>query len=119
MQLLSKQFTHDGRTLKQLARSDKAALYELIGYQGLTYGFEVVRIRIQKQREQFGRTFGEREAYPASSQFGYIAWSYGCNYRRQAFERYGRYVQPEHQSLHATSCSELQGYLGREQPRLN
>src|ERR1700759_2978546 len=82
MQLLSTQFTHDGRTLKQLSRSDKAAIYELRGWQGLLYGYEVIRVRVQKEREQFGKIFAEREAYPAASQFGYIAWSYGSKHKR-------------------------------------
>ena len=116
MQLLSTQFTHDGRTLKQLSRSDKAAIYELRGWQGLLYGYEVIRVRVQKEREQFGKIFAEREVYPAASQFGYIAWSYGSRHKKEALDRYDRCAQREHQNLNANGPSELRRHQGGEQP---
>jgi hypothetical protein len=115
MKVLAQEFTHDGRTLRQLARTDKVAIYQLIGYQGLVYGFEVIRIRVQKEREAFGTVLKEREVYPASSQFGYMAWSFGCNQKSQALERYSMLGQSMGESFHANGPSAFQMASGKEQ----
>jgi hypothetical protein len=119
MKLLNTEFIHDGRTLKQLARTDKIAIYQLVGYQGLGYGFEVIKIRVKKQTEAFKKVLREREVYPASSQFGYMAWSFGRNQKSQAFERYGTFVQREHQSLHANGPRAFQRDSGKEEAAAN
>jgi hypothetical protein len=95
MKLLPVELGIEGRTLRQLERSATAAIYELIGSQGFLYGYEVVKIAIRKESEQFGTVFPEREIYPCSSQFGKMGWSYGSVNREQAFERFDRLVQSE------------------------
>jgi hypothetical protein len=92
MKPLLNHFTHGGRKLKQLQRSNTVAIYELIGSQGLSYGYEVIRIKIKKEQLVFGTAQPEREAYPSDSDFGRLAWSFGRNHRKQAFERYDAMV---------------------------
>jgi hypothetical protein len=94
-------FGHDGRTLRQLKRTATAAIYELIGHQGLSYVYEVLRIAIKKESECFGAVFPKRECYPSASQFGRMAWSYGTRQMEQAIAKYNRLSAPAHQSLTA------------------
>jgi len=95
MKLLPIEFGQEGRTLRQIKRSGKAAIYELSGTQGLLYGYEVVVIDAEKERERFGKTFIEREIYPSSSKFGKLGWSFGREHRKQAFEKFDILVQAE------------------------
>jgi hypothetical protein len=114
MQPLSKKFTHYGRTLRQLQRTANAGIYELIGAQNLLYGYEVIRIRQQKQREVFGKIREEHEVYPCDSDFGRLRWSYGRNHRKEALERFNRIVTAERESLHAHGPSALEKALQKE-----
>jgi hypothetical protein len=114
MKPISIEFTHYGRTLRQLKRTANVAIYELIGAQGLLYGYEIIRIREQKQREVFGKIREEHEVYPCDSDFGRMGWSYGRNHQKEAFERFNRIVTLEHQSAHASGPSALQRALGKE-----
>jgi hypothetical protein len=113
------EFTHYGRTLRQLERTANAAIYELISAQKLLYGYEVIRIREQKQRVVFGRIREEHEVYPSDSDFGRMGWSFGRNHRKEAFARYDRIVAAEHQSLHAHGPSALERALQKEQLAFN
>src|ERR1700693_2662291 len=107
MKLLPTELTHDGRNLRQLQRAAKTAIYQLIGEKGLSFGFEVIQIRVQKEREIFGRIFKEREVYPADSQFGSIAWSFGRNHRSQAFERFDMLARYESDGSTANATQKL------------
>lgn len=91
------------------------AIYELIGPQELTYGYEVIRIKVKKEQQVFDTEKPEREAYPSDSDFGRIAWSYGRNQRKQAFERYDVLVQSEDQNLDVQAPSAFQRTLRMEQ----
>jgi hypothetical protein len=116
MKQLATEFTHYGRTLRQLKRTRTAAIYELIGAQKLLYGYEVIRIRERKQRELFGRRMEEHEVYPSDSDFGRIGWSFGRNYRKEAFERYTKLVLlEEHERPNAHGPSALERALLKEQ----
>jgi hypothetical protein len=114
MKPISTEFTHHGRNLRQLKRTANAAIYELLGAQRLLYGYEVIRIREQKQREVFGKIREEHEVYPCDSDFGRTGWSYGRNHQKEAFERFNRIVTAERESLHAHGPSALQRALGKE-----
>jgi hypothetical protein len=115
MKQLATEFTHHGRTLRQLKRTRTAAIYELIGAQGLLYGYEVIRIREQKQREVFGKIREEHEVYPSDSEFGRMGWSYGRNYRKETFERFYRIATSEPENLQAHGPSALQRALRKEE----
>jgi hypothetical protein len=106
--------SHGGRKLKQLQRSDTVAIYELIGSQGLRYGFEVIRIKVRKEQIVFGTQQPVREAYPSDSDFGRLAWSYGRNHWKEAFERYDVLVQAEQENLHGQAPSAFQRALEKE-----
>jgi hypothetical protein len=119
MKPISTEFTHYGRTLRQLERTANVAIYELIGAQGLLYGYEIIRIREQKQREVFGQMREEHEVYPSDSEFGRMGWSYGRNHRSQAFERFNRIVTAEHENPNAHGPSALERALLKEQLACN
>jgi hypothetical protein len=119
MQPLSKEFTHYGRTLRQLQRTANAGIYGLIGAQNLLYGYEVIRIREQKQREVFGKIREEHEVYSCDSDFGRLGWSYGRNHQKEALERFNRIVTTERQSLHAHGPSALERALRKKQLACN
>ena len=119
MKTLPTAFTHHGRTLKQLQRSATVAIYELIGSQGLTYGYEVIRIKIKPEQLVFEKLVPEREAYPSDSDFGRIAWSFGRNYKKEAFELYEVFARVERQSLLVRDPSAFQRALMQEQPACN
>ena len=101
MKLLSTEITHDGRTLRQLKRTAKTAIYELRGESGLLSGYEVIRITVRKARECFGKPVTEREIYPPDSQWGRLGWSFSSGDKRAAFERFNLLVQAEDQTLDA------------------
>jgi hypothetical protein len=86
---------HDGRQLNQLQRIGNVAMYELKGEQGLFYGYEVIKTRVQKEREIYGNITVEREVYPSDSQFGKMGFSYGINQEKEAFERFDTLVHAE------------------------
>jgi hypothetical protein len=117
MKLLDTQFNKDGRTLKQLERTEKAAIYELRGGQGLLYGYEVIKIKVKKKREVFGNLSTEREVYPNDSQFGSKAWSFGKNHKKQAFEKFDILVSLETDSLQATGTQAVLGTVFRRGPQ--
>lgn len=104
MKPLDTEITHDGRTLRQLKRTAKVAIYQLTGERNLIYGYEVITIRVQKERERFGRILPEREVYPPDSEFGKLGWSFGRNHKVEAFELFNRLVREERDGLtpHAT-----------------
>lgn len=79
------EYKHSGMTLKQLERTDKAAIYKSV--EGV---YEVFKIKIAKASvlKANGKetTVPARERVPGHSNFGDFAWSYGCE--KLAFERY-------------------------------
>lgn len=99
MKPLSTVISHDGRTLTQLQRSAKAAIYELRGDNEIVYGYEVIKVRVQKETEHFGRIFPEREIYPPDSEFGKMAWSFGRNHKEEALKQFAMLIRIEQESL--------------------
>jgi hypothetical protein len=92
MTRLDTELKYQGRTLKQIKRQGRIALYELYGANGLLYGYELIVIKIAPEEEIFGKTYPERELYPSSSKnsddWGKIAWSFGIseNQKQRAFD---------------------------------
>jgi hypothetical protein len=84
MEKLATEFKVQNRTLKQIKRTDRVAIYELYGANGMLYGFEVVIIKIHPAEEIRGRIYPEREGYPANEDWGTLAWSYGSKDRDAA-----------------------------------
>lgn len=64
MQNLTTELKVQDRTLKQVKREGRVALYELYGANGMLYGFEVVIVKIHPAEEIHGRFYPEREGYP-------------------------------------------------------
>jgi hypothetical protein len=95
MKTLPLEFRHDGRTLRQIKRTSTAAIYQLFGAGEISYGYEVIKIKGQRESKKFGRAFPFRELYPASSWFGTRGWSFGRNHLRLAMEKFDRLVQAE------------------------
>ena len=86
MKRLATELTVQNRSLRQIKREGRVALYELYGANGMLYDFEVVRIKIHPAEVINGRTYPEREGYPSNEDWGNLAWSHGRNHRDEAFE---------------------------------
>lgn len=84
MQMLPTELKVQNRTLKQIKRQGKVALYELYGANEMLYGFEVIVVKIRKAEHSFGKDYPEREVYPSNEDWGSFAWSYGRNDREMA-----------------------------------
>jgi hypothetical protein len=95
MELLASELKVQNRTLRQLERDGRVALYALYGANGLLYGFEVVLIRVRKAGEVFGKAYPEREVYPSSEDWGTLAWSYGRTDRALAEASYRQLCRAE------------------------
>jgi hypothetical protein len=100
MRLLRTEIPLQGRTLRQLKRQARIALYGLYGPGDILYGYEVIVIKIRPAEEAFGREYPERELYPSSAKnsddWGRIAWSYGRNDLAGAEERYAGLLRTRH-----------------------
>ena len=90
MVTLSTELGVQNRTLRQVKREGRIALYEVYGPNGVLYGFEVVIIKVAKARFVFDRQYPEREVYPANEDWGSLAWSYGRNSRNLAEECFAK-----------------------------
>jgi hypothetical protein len=54
MKKLETEIKVQNRILKQLKRERDVAIYELFGANGMLYGYEVIIIKVRKDREAFG-----------------------------------------------------------------
>ncbi len=92
MKPIETEISYQGRTLKQLRREGMVALYEVLSPGNVSYGYEVIIIKVAPAREIFGKQYPEREIYPSSSvasnDWGSIAWSYGRDWLDRASEHY-------------------------------
>jgi hypothetical protein len=79
-----------GYILRQIHRTEQAAIYEVIDRPtGGTHGFEVFEIRIQAPRTLAnGVHFAHKERYPANEDFG--VWAFAPATRARAFEVFSR-----------------------------
>jgi hypothetical protein len=75
-----------GRTLKQIRREGKVALYELYGGQGLLIGYELILVRTLPEETIMGRQYPQREAFPKNEAWGTEGWSFGRNQAKEAHE---------------------------------
>lgn len=75
-----------GYTLRQVHRSECAAIYEAVcKHTHQTHGFEVFEIRVQEARTLAnGVHFANKERYPANEDFG--SWAFAPSTRERAFE---------------------------------
>src|SRR6516164_4558516 len=88
MRPLEIKLKYQDRTLRQLKREGRVAIYTIHGLGDTLYGYEVVLIQIHPAKEIFGRSYPEREGYPSPEQWGQEAWSYGINQRTKALAQF-------------------------------
>jgi hypothetical protein len=93
------EFGYQGRTLRQLGRTGRVAVYELLLRGKVPVGHEVIVFKIEPAEELFGKMVPEREAYPSSSKessdWGKIAWSWGTAQKRTAWAQFEELVNEE------------------------
>jgi hypothetical protein len=71
MQILETELTDHGRTLKQIRREGRIAIYELHHPIAGLIGYEVIVIQFAKANTfQSGRSYPDREYYPKSEDWG-------------------------------------------------
>ncbi len=68
-------FRKDGFSYSQIARSEKAAIYEQKDLDGDGVWYEVIKIRIKAKNEFKGLIYPRRETYPSKEEWGSKAWS--------------------------------------------
>lgn len=83
------------RTLTQIRRNGRIALYGLCGANGLLYGYELIIIKTRKAEEVFGKGYPIREVYPANEDWGRFAWSFGAAQEEQVMEAYKKLLDKE------------------------
>jgi len=85
-------FSMSPLTYKQIQRNEVAAIYQRFTKEGLSYGFEVFKIKVRLKGTQiFSKiTEEDEECYPGSSDFGRTAWS--CSTLERAQERFGEII---------------------------
>jgi hypothetical protein len=97
MEALATELTFQGRTLRQLKRIGRIAIYEVRNRGNLLYGYEVIEIKIAPAEEICGRFYPEREVYPSSAKnspdWGSIAWSFGAQSKKRAFALFNGLVK--------------------------
>lgn len=68
---------YQGYDLKQIIRSDKAAIYSISSGALKEHHYEVVKIRIEKITETIqNSSFSHFERYPRSEDWGMYGWTY-------------------------------------------
>jgi hypothetical protein len=71
---------HGGRILKQVKRTDKAAIYALYGVQDFLFRYEVIVVKISP--------YAEFEVYPGDEEWGRFGWSFAPTDRERAEAAY-------------------------------
>ena len=94
---LDKVIRKNGFTYHLIDRSDRFAIYEQSD-KGKVFGYEVFKIKIQRERVFDGRFFPRKEKFPANEDFGKTAWSISDIER--AFSKYHQLISEND----ATSC---------------
>jgi hypothetical protein len=95
VKLLPAELTCQNRTLKQLKRQGRVAIYELFGQGRVLYGYEVVIVKILPAKNIYGRDYPEREGYPANEDWGDLAWSYPNTALETAMKHFDSLVNDE------------------------
>jgi hypothetical protein len=95
MQVLELELKAQNRTLKQLKREGRVAIYELLSRGSLLYGYEVIIVKILSATNIMGRDYPEREGYPANEDWGDLAWSYPNTALESAIKRFEGLVKDE------------------------
>ena len=74
---LPKTLTKNKLFYEQVKRTDKIAMYSLRQSPGGNIvGYETFLIKVDEEREVFGKVYPEREHFPGNEEFGEIAWSW-------------------------------------------
>jgi hypothetical protein len=95
MQLLEIEVKAQNRTLKQLKRKGRVAIYELLSRGNILYGYEVIIVKTLPARNIMGRDYPEREGYPANEDWGDLAWSYPNTTLQLAMKRFEGLIKAE------------------------
>ena len=90
MKELGTDFNRNGFRHHQVAREGMIALYRRERIGGRAEHYEVARIVVRKATEIFGEVIGEREAYPASEDWGVRGWTFLDSYG--AWEKFRQLV---------------------------
>jgi hypothetical protein len=97
MEALATELTFQGRTLRQLKRIGRIAIYDVRNRGNMLYGYEVIEIKIAPAEEIYGKFYPERELYPSSAKnsddWGSIAWSFGAQHKKKAFAMFNGLVK--------------------------
>ena len=71
------EFSHSDRKYRQVWRQGMVAILEVrLGSGKVVTSYETVIIRIRPGRENFGKWYGPKEAYPGDEDFGQYGWSF-------------------------------------------
>lgn len=95
MQKLETELTPSGRTLKQVKRGRKCALYAVYNRAGVLYGYEVIKIKVLEPQVIFGQQHPRREAYPSGEEWGLLGWSFGNRQSGMAMEAFNFLLKQE------------------------
>lgn len=76
MKALALQFTRNGWAHRQITRSGNLAIYERSRPESPAPHYELVHIRQNKDREQFGRVIPASESYPPETAWGSHGWTF-------------------------------------------
>lgn len=76
VQTLPLKFNKGGSAYVQIARGEKAVIYEQ-RFENSIHGYEVFLIKISKEKIVFGNKVTAKERIPSDEDFGSIAWAYG------------------------------------------
>jgi hypothetical protein len=118
MKLLPSELTSQNRTLKCLKRRGRIAIYELYGRGHVLYGYEIIIIKTHPAETlPSGKSYLEREGYPANEDWGDLAWSYGKNFQKEAFERFEGLLSDEQEGRLPSTSRIQQTHLGSNQGR--
>ncbi len=93
MKTQAEQFNRDGFVHRQIKREGMIALFERFKPGPTQHHFEVVRLRVRRERQIGGSTVPGGECYPSSSQWGNDGFTY--NDRAGAEDRFMALVERE------------------------
>lgn len=96
MKQLAEKLTKNGFVYELVKRNDYKAIYSQTTQDGQLLGYEVFRIRKNKQWEMHGKVFPAAETFPTDNDFGITAWS--CRTLERAKERYAE-IKPAKQHV--------------------
>ncbi len=88
MKTLETELRIHGRTLRQLKRQGRVAMYEVLNAGAVLIGYEVVIVQIRPEEIFSGRSYPEREVLPRDSEWGFFGWSFQARDLKGAQKRF-------------------------------